>query len=236
MFDSIAETLKNRLTNSLYGTFFISWVIFHWNFIFSVFALDDSKVLLMSGLLKNDYLWQRYFSVHDWYFWFSWVMPFFLTYIIIWKLPKWVLVDAYTRTEDYETEKKVIKIANQKRIVREEAQLEEQTTKKVTAVAKQKVEEKKIKEADPTVEWDGQYQQFKQSKFASIFSMIITSIYEYNGDIKVEGDLYERIKFQIPQDLLAYAHTNDLVLLDKIKGKIELTAKGKFFVKKYTLN
>jgi hypothetical protein len=233
--DSISDVIKNRLTNSVYGTFFLSWLVFHWNFVYSLFALDPDKVFQVTGFLKNEYLIQRYFNIHTPYFWISWVAPFVVTYLIIRWFPKWFLIDAYSCEEKYRLEKRVIKLVQTKKVRQFEADLEVQTARKVTAVAKQIVEEKKIKEADPSIEWKEEYQEFKRSNFFDLFNMIITSIYQYNGDIKVEGDYYGQIKFRLPQDLLAYAHTNNLITLEKKVGKIELTEKGKFFVKEYTI-
>jgi|SRR3989344_2445801 len=232
IFNSIIKTANGRLTNSLYGTFFISWLVFHWNFVFSIFLLDDEKILQISGLLKNDYLWQKYFNLSDLYFWFSWVMPFILTYIIIWKLPKWILLDAYDKTEEYETEKKIIKITQQRKIEQEDVKLQEQTAKKVTAVAKQVIEEKKIKEADPTIGWSEDYEKFKKLDFAHKFSKIIESYYKRQGNIVFYND-YNQIVFEISEDILAYVHSNGIVDIDKDLNKIEMTEKGKYFINRF---
>lgn len=232
--NSITEVSKARLTNSLYGTFFVTWLVFHWNFIFSIFALSDDKILQMHGLLKNDYLIQHYFNVGDWYFWFSWVMPFIFTYIIIWKLPSWILLDAYGKTEEYEVGKKIIKIVQQRRVEQEKAKLEEQTAKKVTAVAKQVVEEKKIKEADPTKGWDEDYRVFKRLDFAYKFSKIIESYYKRKAEIiEYGGNFGEQVIFEIPEDILAYAHSNGIIEIDSNSNKINPTEKGKYFISRF---
>ena len=197
-------------------------------------ALDDNKILQIAGLLKNDYLIQKYFNVHDLYFWVSWVMPFLLTYVIIWNLPEWVLLDAYGKTEEYEINKKIIKISQLRRIEQEEAKLQEQTAKKVTAVAKQAVEEKKIKEADPTMGWDEDYARFKKLSFAYKFSTIIEAFYKRRGNIQETTDDYEqRVTFEISEDILAYAHSNSLIEIDKDGSKITMTPKGKYFINKF---
>ena len=174
--DSVTKIIKNRLTNSLYGVFFFSWIAFHWSFVFSIFALDDIKILQITGLLKNEYLIQRYFNPSDFWFWFSWIMPFIVTYFIIWRLPKWILLKAYDKTEEYEIEKKIIKIKQQKRIEQEETKLQEQTVKKVAAVAKQVVEEKKIKNTDPTMGWDVDYLKFRSIGYNSAYAINFRNI------------------------------------------------------------
>lgn len=232
MFNSIIKIAHNRTTNSLYGTFFISWLVFHWNFIFSVIALDDSKIFQIKGILKNEYLLQRYFDFGDWYFWFSWIMPFLLTYLIIWKLPKWVLLDAYDKTEEYEVNKKIIRTKQQIKIEQEEVKLQEQMAKKTTAVAKQITEEKKIKEADPTISWNEDYERFKKLDFSYKFSKIIESYYKRQANI-IDYDDYNNVVFEIPEDVLAYVHSNGIVDIDKNSNKIEMTEKGKYFINKF---
>ncbi len=225
--NSLTETVKNRLTNSLYGTFFISWLVFHWNFVFSVLALDDDKIMQLSGLLKNEYLINRYFNIHDIDFWVSWVMPFILTYIIIWKLPKWVLLKAYNKTEIYEVEKQLIKISQSRMLEQEEAKLQEQTAKKVTAVAKQALEQKKIKDIDPTISWNSDYYKFKSLGYSLKYSEFLTKLYSGNQYLH-----------QFNSDDISYFDVLGLIKLtqNQIEG---LTDKGKHFslkIKEYKLN
>ncbi len=59
--NSFTEVLKSRVTNSLYGTFIICWSIVHWNFLYSLFFLDSGEILKQTGLLKDQYLYLRYF-------------------------------------------------------------------------------------------------------------------------------------------------------------------------------
>ena len=192
--DSVTKIIKNRLTNSLYGVFFFSWIAFHWSFVFSIFALDDIKILQITGLLKNEYLIQRYFNPSDFWFWFSWIMPFIVTYFIIWRLPKWILLKAYDKTEEYEIEKKIIKIKQQKRIEQEETKLQEQTVKKVAAVAKQVVEEKKIKNTDPNSAYHNFINSlYSGSKYIPNLNVDHVSYFDALGLINIVGNNVESL-------------------------------------------
>lgn len=232
--NSISETIRNRLTNSLYGTFFVSWLIFHWNFIFSIFFLSEDKILEATGLLKNDYLYQKYFNVSNLYFWASWMLPFLITWLIIWILPKWLLIPAYKKTEEYETNKKIIKISEEIKIEHKKVQLNEETAKKFTAVAEKVIQEKKIKEADPTIEWANEYDLFKNTPYYNDFELIVESLYEQKG----QASWYKNMSSyptSIPKRTLAYAHSNNLVEFENNNKNIKLTDKGKFFLKRYSL-
>ncbi|MFM2415156.1 MAG: hypothetical protein RI911_849, partial [Candidatus Parcubacteria bacterium] len=155
--NSIKEEIKNRANNSIYGVFMLSWLVFHWNFIFSLLFLSEDNILLKTGLLKNEFLVARYFNLHSFYFWVSWIVPFLLTYVVIWKLPKWVLIKAYTKTEEYATQKQIIRMGEQKKIERANTELQERLARNVSVIAKRVEEEKKIKQTDPTLGWDEDY-------------------------------------------------------------------------------
>lgn len=231
--NSVTDTIKNRLTNSLYGTFFVSWLIFHWEFVYTLFFVDENIIWNSKMLFKNDYLIQEFFNIRDLYFWVSWILPFFLTWFIVWRLPKLVLIKAYNKTEEYEVEKKIINIVHKRRIIQEEAKLQEQNTKKIEAIAKQATQEKKIKETNPSINWEVDYLKFKKLNFAYKFSKIIESYYKKSGDI-TEFDQYgHNIIWKLPEDILAYAHSNELVTIDTKSNKIDFTQKGKFFVNRF---
>ncbi|MFZ2205228.1 MAG: hypothetical protein WAV23_01410 [Minisyncoccia bacterium] len=229
IFDSISDTIKSRLTNSIYGTFTMCWIVFHWNFLYAVFALDDTKIFQLTNKLKNDYLWGKYFSIHDPYFWFSWFMPFFVTWLIIWKFPNWFLISGYKKEEKYKTEKKKIKLIEEKEIKSLETALEKEALKTITAVAQKVIQEKKIKDTDPTILWEEEFNDFRKNEmFFKLFYLIINSIYERRGFID------DGMNHKIPTDILVYSDTNELIKI--IGNKIEFTPKGKFFVKKYNEN
>lgn len=232
--NSISKTIKNRLFNPLYGTFFVSWLVFHWNFIFSVFFLSEDKIWEKNGLLKNDYLSQKYFNLSDFYFWAFLIIPFLITWLAIWMLPKWILIPAYEKTEEYETNKKIIKIGEEIRIEDKKLQLQKSTTKKVAAIAEQVIQEKKIREVDPAVEWVREYNTFKNTPYYNDFELIVESLYEQHGQVSWYRNMAS-YKTNIPKRTLAYAHANNLVEFEDNNKNIKLTDKGKFFLKQYSL-
>lgn len=232
--NSISKTINNRLTNSLYGTFFVSWLIFHWNFIFSIFFLSEDKIYEITRLLKNDYLYQKYFDYASLYFWTSWILPFLVTYLIVWIFPKWILIPAYEKTEEYETNKKIIKIGEEIKIEDKKLQLQKSTTKKIAAVAEQVIQEKKIREVDPAIEWVKEYNTFKNTPYYNDFELIVESLYEQHGQVSWYRNMAS-YKTNIPKRTLAYAHANNLVEFEDNNKNIKLTDKGKFFLKQYSL-
>jgi hypothetical protein len=228
--DSVKDGLKGRLTNPAYGSYIIFWVILHWQFIFSVFSLDQNIVLQKTGLLKNEYLSQTFFNFHDWYFYFSWLFPFILTWFVIWILPDLILLPAFEKDQEYELAKKKIRIIQEREVENEQTKLEQQNVKKLEAVVEKVTKEKEIKEIDPSLQWEEEYEEFKRTSFYNRFNLIITSIYDRYGAIYWNNNS----DGSIPRDMLAYLDTHELATINREERNISLTEKGKFFVKKFT--
>ena len=232
--NSIAETIKNRLTNPVYGTFVISWIIFHWNFIFSILFLSEDKILETTGLLKNDYLVYRFFSLTDWYLYVSWLAPFLLTWIIIWKLPEWILIRAYKKNEEYETEKIIIKIIEERKIEEEKTKYEKEIVKKTKEVPEKKEEEKKIKNIDPTMEWGEELKNITQNPLiVQAIQNGVRAIYQTNGEFTTRAERGGMSITYIQPDFLSRLDTLGLIEITKgtYGSKMNFTNKGKFFVR-----
>jgi hypothetical protein len=205
--DSIRDVTRKRLTSPVYGTFLISWLVFHWEFVFTALFVSEEKIWQVSGLLKNDYLVKTFFDLGNWYFYVSWILPFVFTWLIIWKFPKWISLPAFKKDEEYRLEKNRIRIIEQKKL--------------------------EIKELEPRIGWRIEYNSFKNSQYYHDFNLIIESVYEGSGKITWAG---RRGLTNLPKGILAYAHTNGLIDLDGDKKSINLTEKGKFFVKRFSLD
>ena len=84
----------------------------------------------------------------------------------------------------------------------------------------------------PEVLWESEYKEFTTHPLYRHFSKIIESIYEYHGKTATVTRYSQR--FEIPKELLAFAHANELINFSEDNDRISLTVKGKFFVKKFT--
>lgn len=224
--DSCEKVVQQKLSNSVYGNFVFFWIAFHWNFLFSMFALDDTKILQQTGLLKNDYLVATFFNIHDWYFWVSWIMPFLLTYLAIWHFPKFIFIPAFKKDEDARTEKKIIRIEKEKKIQQKEKELAGEEIKKLEIVEEKIEKERNIENINPELKWEKEYKKFKEYPFYD-FGSIIQCVYENGGSVPniVSGEI------------IAHAEANGLITVfegSPTDGtKIKLTEKGKFFIKRY---
>jgi len=219
--ESIGENIKKRLNSPIYGTFFIFWLILHWRFVFTIFFMSEDAIIEKTGLLKNDYLVMTFFT-YDFYFWILTFAPFLMTYIAIWILPKYVLIPAFEEDEKNQTTKIVFRITEEKRIEDAKVQKEEAVVKKVTAVAKQAVQEKKIKEnLSEEEKWDIEYLQFKKAQAFQHFRSFLQTVYG--------GANY---KHSFDPNVLAEVDSFNLIEIND--NYVTLNKKGKYFSRLYS--
>ncbi|MEK7631448.1 MAG: hypothetical protein AAB445_01085 [Patescibacteria group bacterium] len=221
MVDSLNKSMHNRLTSPLYGTFLLTYFIFHWEMLYTMFFVSDEKIWESTGLLKNEYIHQMYFNLHNPWFYFWLLVPFVSTFLIIWVFPRFLAIPAFKKDVKDKVQKRIIEII-------EERRLETEDIKKLEVQKERVVKKQEITKLDPTAEWAEEYKVFSQTKYYQLFQYILDSIYQYNGHIEIE---YKN--FSIPRDILVYTHANDIVKMNESKSSIELTEKGKFFVKQY---
>lgn len=224
--NSVTKTVKNRLTNSLYGTFFVSWLIFHWNFVFTIFFVDQDIVWKSKMLFKNDYLLQEFFNTNNLYFWISWLAPFLVTYLAIWILPKYILLPAFIEEQDYEFIKKKYEIEKQKELIGETTKLEKAEIEKLDTVVEKIEKQQEVKtKKDPKEEWDQEILDFKKIGYGPKFLAFLEKWYAgYRSPSAYQGGD------------LSYFDALELININK-DGIIDgLTEKGKYFTRKVKIN
>lgn len=233
MLKSFKEILKKRMANPIYGTFIISWSIFHWNFVYSLFFLDQKLVLDSTGLLKNEYLICKFFNISDPSFYICLALPFVFTYLVIWKFPKWFFLPAVRKEEEYECEKQKIRLKAKREIEEEKIKLESDKTKlveqekaKIETIIETTKKKEEAEKIDPTLLWDEEYIEFKKNVLYKDFGEIIGTIYGGHGYVS-------RLINAGLGAIVGYCHALNLIEYYDDQNKIELTEKGKFFTKKY---
>jgi hypothetical protein len=224
--DSFKTSLKTKYESSIYGIFITYWLIFHWNFVFTLFFVNENNILNSTGLLKNDYLVSKFFNINDIWFYVLFISPIILTYLTIWKFPKYITIPSFKREQEDDYEKIIFKLNLQKNIVSAQIEIEKEEIKKNTVVIKNVEEKQKIKDINPTIIWDEDYERFKKLDFAHAFSKIIDSVYKKHGYTNMAN-------FEIPENILAYSHSNELIEINNESRTISLTSKGKYFVNKF---
>lgn len=223
--DSAKKAIADKFDSSLYGTFIIYWLIFHWRFVYTIFFVSEDMVWNSMQLFKNDYLVRVFFDYKTFNFWLWWAIPVILTILTIWVFPRLFIIRAYKRELEDAYEKKKFKVKKEKELESEEAKREEETTKKITAVAEQVEQQKKIKDIDPTIQWEEEYQTLKTKKIFGNFKTLYQIVYE-NG-----GGIYGQQSYTLAMPLIAYLDSTEALVLEN--GTISLKPKGNFFMRKY---
>lgn len=222
--ETAKEVIKKRFSNNIYVNFGFVWLVFHWEFTYTMLFLSEDLIYQKYGILKNDYLVETFFNLNSWYFWVSWVTPIAITYLLIWWIPKYIFIPAHKKDIEYEYAKEEAELETKEFIERKKKDVVKETEARLEV-------ESKLESEYPQYALEKDYNSFKKSKFYKDFKIIIESVYSRNGEIRIEDPYEGRLFFQIPTEILSYAHSNDLV---EIEGeKIKLTSKGKYFVKEY---
>lgn len=234
LLNSLGEVVKRKASNSLLGTFALFWIACHWSFFVILFFVDEQKILLQTGMLKNEYL-ETVLCSFNFKTIVHWLAPFVLTWLMIWKLPKWVLTPAFKQEESYRLEKQKIRIETDSKIESEKIKFNKQKVENLNVISEVKLKERDIQKIDPTIRWESEFEEFKSSPFYRNFEQIISSIYSHGGRIRTYDNSNDRWLI-IPKETLAYCHSNGLIEFSDQKEEsiINLTEKGKYFVKKYS--
>jgi hypothetical protein len=224
---SIIESFKTRVSNPLYGTFIVTWILVNWNFVYSFLFLDQNIIFQESGMLKNEYLSSYFFdevTILCKIFDFA-ITPIILTVLIIWVLPKYIFLPAIKEDAKYEIERNRLRLEKERDLRELRVEIERKKADELKAVAEQKQSEKIIQETNPLVPWEEEYQQLKNKTIFSYFKTLYQIIYENNGEI------YGQQHYKLAMPLIAYLDSSEALVIER--GIIELRDKGNFFMKRY---
>jgi hypothetical protein len=227
IFNSIAKWFEERSTSPLYGTFIFSVILWNWEFFYILFWQSEEKLAfprieyVQKFILDQQTVWQHFLHFL--------ILPILSTFVILWWLP---IVSNWAH-------KKHLSFYYKKRLIMDEARLdyerkEKKTLDSISSLKKEQIVVKKEIQKNTTEDerWDQDYERFKKLNFAYKFQKIIDSYYKMRGFIS-DTDEINRIIFEIPEDVLAYAHSNEIVTIDQQANKIDMTPKGKYFINKF---
>ncbi len=233
---SFRDCLKNRVTSPIYGIFLISWAVFHWELIYTAFFVSEQKIWeATGGMLKNEYLKQSFFDFSNPSFYIFWVLPFVVTWLVIWKFPKWLSIPAFKKDQESGLEKKKIKLTLEKELEKVTKELEKEGLERLKITKEKKQKEKEIEETDPTVIWQREFDQFVlNQKNIEAVTTANKAIYETEG--KFTGN-----RTNVSSGYNTYLFPDSLSRLDTLglikiapdkRNVMEFTEKGKYFIRR----
>jgi hypothetical protein len=226
--NSFAEAIKRRTASAAIGSYLFFWAAYHWEGLYATFFTSQDLIFQQYHILKNEYVGKYFFGFHnDWYFYLGLVVPLVLTILFIWPLPKFVLIHAYRLEQKHKTARRTIKFYEDKKIKDLDIETVNQKTAAVVAATKLSTKERAAKKVDPTIIWSDEYEEFKKTRFYSSFDYLTNSIYKHSGNIR-------GYQFEIPREFLVYIDANGIVKLSTDKNKIDLTDKGRYYLKRFS--
>lgn len=232
--DSVADGVQSRVVTPIYGTFAILWLIFHWNFVYSMFFVGEQYIYDKTGMLRNEYLFHILFNFQNWYFYVSWIAPFILTWLVIWKFPKLILLPAVEKEEEYRASKIVKRLKAEKDIKTYEKNVVKVEEEKLELEEKKAEHQAQISQLNPQILWEQEFLDFTFHPLFLKMKQIVTSLYEHNGKTHAWGGTANyRI---VDADIVAYLHTKGVLDLsgnNKGDEEISLTEKGRYFISQY---
>ncbi len=235
---SIQIWLKEKTGSPLYFTYIAFLVVWNWKFFYVL--LWENASLFKSP--KIEYISQNidvhfcskisidpWCSISEWLTNTIWHMaiPVGLTYIAIKYLPKvhaWAhqihVQNHFDRLREFDRQNLLYEEDRTNSLVKEVKQKKEQKT------AKNEIQESLTEEE----RWEEEYKEFSKGNLLSSFKQVIDAIYENSGRIHEEFTG----RRNVDSDTLANADIRSLIYFtDNDRSKIEFTAKGKYFAKKY---
>jgi len=238
---AIAESIRNRATSVTLVTYTFFWSAWHWEGLYATLFTGQDLIYKKFGLLKNEYVEKYFFGWHGWQSFWGLLVPAVETFIFIWALHRWVLVPMYGIEQDNRTRRRLIKLAENKKVQDAKAQLAKEETKKTVAetkkvVAKTALQRKKnaAEKVDPKIVWEDEFTKFKTHPDYKLFGQVLKGVYEYNGRTYVSGQYHP--VFELGPRSLMMADTRGLVKILDQGNRIELTEKGKYFASFYELS
>lgn len=227
--DSVNQTIKERIANHMYGTFFLSWCFINWRAVYATIFVDSEILLERTLMLKDEYVMSLYQINNEisviYSLWKLILLPIILMYFTIWILSK---IDLMVFRKSYSC--KIDKIVEQRRQDNRMLGEEKSTIKKETEVLKakgRKLEAKKKVERTQEDEWENEYITFGKTRlFIKAIKELRTCIYDKDGRKKED---YGEGVFVDPNNL-SFLDVNGLIE-DPNSDRLRMTDKGKYFMK-----
>ena len=242
---SIANWFKEKTTSPFYGTFFMALVFWNWK-IFYVLFFENTELI---GRPKIEYVSENFLSHFNFCLWeplcvdwfldiidfflvliFHVVPPFGIALFLIWIFPRFTN-RLHKKSLDFHFERQAAFRAGIVKLEQEESaglkkikkEVEEQAkTQKEISAKKTEIKESKTKEQT----WDEEFESLKTNPRFPSFEELGECIYGHYGKLYSYREYDHR-------PIVPFFHSNEIVSFDKNNASIELTEKGKYFMRKY---
>lgn len=221
----------DRAKSHIYGLFLFWIIVEHLPVIYTAMFVDQNLIYKKSGMLKTEYIWDKYYNFPSDWFWLLYIIivisfACFMTWLMIWILPKSIVKRAYARELDDQYQREEMKIEREQQLTKKRESLtvkQEQLVEQKQEVAKKERDLGTLEERRWQKELRNINVQGRKAVDAAI-EIIYGSDNGYYGDLLVDPGV------------LAYLETNNLVTVDRSRKRIEPTDKGKYYINQLQIN
>lgn len=191
--------------------------------IYTAFFVRGEDLFLRNHLLSNEYLFINIPSISTWSYWSHFLIyPFLATIFIFWVMP-FITRPFFLKNIRNKKALKLIELIETREIKKEEKKLviaEKDLIEEESRKAKQM---KKTAVETPEVLWAIEYSEFEKKPLISEFSDVVKKVYKNDSEWLV-----------LSTAMKAFIDLNGLGSVENgYPNTVNLTLKGKFFVKKY---
>lgn len=223
---TLTDYLKEKANSTILISFAIFYVICNNRWIFASIFTDQNLIFEKYHLLKNEYIYQSFPELHldNFLFWFCIIMPFILTYIYVWWVPRTIINPAFKRQTKDKNARRKIKIEEENKLsslTNTYIKAESENTEAMIALEEKR---KELNEKNPEKLLDEEYRLFQNNaNWAVALSALRDIVYGNYGLVGSERN----------PEILMLLDVNDLVeSSDMMSDQIELTEKGRAFLKR----
>ncbi len=222
--------IKEKFNSKFYGVFIISWAIIHWDFLYTLFFVNQNEVGTYFDMLKIEYVKYTYFNCHDLIVGF--IESFSLTILAIFIIPRFIIEKFVNEEEIRQIEAKATYIDKKQNVtekVKEKLKKLNETNKEIE---KENTDSNKYYNGyEMTIEDEEDFHKFRKSLYYKSFKDVKDSILRQNGSIKFvkEGGDQSRSEF-LDVNTLGYYKSIGLIT-QKNGSTISFTSKGDYYMK-----
>lgn len=231
---SMLSSLKERTVSPFYGVLSLVWLAVNWQVLVVIIFVDENLIFSKTGLLKNEFIQHYLLDFATATFWIRSLIVLGLSVLIIWAFPKTIVRWAFTSNEKERVARRRITIQQNKLLEQDKAELLEQKRENIDKEVNLVESENKLQVSE-NESWNQEYVEFKKSPHFKDFNKVLHSFYSRHGLVKWGRGTVASPNDGINETVLAYLDSNGLLEMDVERSRFDLTTKGKYFVKLYTL-
>lgn len=231
LFDFFGGKAKTRIY-----TTFLGWVlVFHIDIVFIALFIDQTIIFQKTTQLKGEYV-LSYISELGWILEITrlaWAGV--LTRLMIWDIPKLINVKSYKAELEVEYSLRKMKLLEEEKLSKKETSIVTQQRKNIEAEKEVAVERAKLDKTPAHISWDLEFDDFiKIRNGEKTLKEISHTVYAEGGNLyQYTGvDGWVVAPTGVTADNLALADTNGLINFTDKSKMLNLTEKGKYFIKK----